>query len=148
VGLFDEADLWHNNARAIHSLLQEHQIPIAYLDCVLNEVFTVLGRRCRGWGISHTFPTLIDQVIQAIPNTAITWLYPLLPHWYSRCLAVMRTTQGQLNLHDALIAVAMQELSFSGLMSFDTGFDRIASINRLGSSDDVDAWLKEQSTLG
>ena len=56
----------------------------------------------------------------------------------------MRESQGQLNFHDPLIVVAMQELGFSALLSFDAGFDEVVSINRLGSTNEVALWLKER----
>ena len=56
----------------------------------------------------------------------------------------MRESQGQLKYHDALIVVAMQELGFSALLSFDAGFDEMASINRLGSTNEVAVWLRER----
>jgi predicted nucleic acid-binding protein len=53
----------------------------------------------------------------------------------------MQDTQGRLNFHDALIAVAMQEWQLSALVSFDTGFDQVPLISRLDSPDQVAAWL-------
>ena len=85
--------------------------------------------------------SLLDQVAQ---ETSITWLYPHVPRWYSRCLGIMRETQGHLSFHDALIVVAMQELGFSALLSFDSGFDEVLSINRLGSTNEVAVWLRER----
>lgn len=143
VSLFDETDLRHFRAREIDVLLRQHQVLVAYLDCVLNELYTVLARRCRERSVSKSFPVLVDQVAQAVPDTVITWLYPRLPGWYSRCLGIMRQTLGQLNFHDSLIVVAMQELGFSALVSFDTGFDQVPWVRRLGSTEAVTAWLNE-----
>ena len=143
VGLFDEADRWHTRAGEIDSLLRQYQVRVSYLDCVLNELFTVLARRCLERGSPEVFSSLLDQVTQAAQETSITWLYPHLPRWYSRCLGIMRETQGHLSFHDALIMVAMQELSFSGVVSFDTGLDQVATVRRLGSVDRVMAWLRE-----
>ena len=144
VGLFDKADRWHTRAREIDSLLLHYQVGVSFLDCVLNELFTVLARRCRERGSPEAFLSLLDQVAQAAQETPITWLYPHVPRWYSRCLGIMRGSQGQLNFHDALIVVAMQELGFSVLLSFDAGFDEVVSINRLGSTNEVALWLKER----
>ena len=118
VGLFDSADVWHRNARQIYLLLQNHQVEIAYFDCdcVLNELFSVLARRCRERGETQGFSALVSRVTQVIPDSAITWLYSYLPDWYGRCLSVMQDSEGRLNFHDALIAVAIQELQFSALV--------------------------------
>jgi hypothetical protein len=37
----------------------------------------------------------------------------------------------------------VQELGFSALVSFDTGFDQVATVKRLGSIDEVAGWLRE-----
>ena len=108
------------------------------------DLFAVLARRSRQTGTAEAFPALTDRALQAIQETTVTWLYPYLPLWYSRCLGIMRETQGHLSFHDALIVVAMQELGFSALLSFDAGFDEVVSINRLGSTNEVALWLKER----
>lgn len=145
VSLFDATDLWHSRAREIDSLLRQNQVRVAYVDCVFNELFTVLARRCRERNVPEAFPALVDQVVQAVPDSAITWLYPRLPGWYSRCLGMMRHTLGRLNFHDALIVVAVQELGLSALVSFDAGFDQVPAVRRLGTPEAVEEWLRENS---
>lgn len=147
VGFFDDTDQWHATAGEIYLLLGQHQVHVSYLDCALNELFTVLARRCRERGKPEVFLSLMDQVTQTVPEAAINWLYPHLPRWYNRCLTLMRETQGRLNFHDALITVAMQELGFSALVSFDTGFDQVTTVRRLGSPADVVAWLRERGII-
>ncbi len=142
VGLFDESDVWHHRARDIYLLLRENHVEVVYLDCVLNELFMVLARRCREQGRIEAFPYFIEQISQIIPDTAISWVYSHLSRWYNRCLGVMQETRGQLNFHDALIAVAIQEMNFAALVSFDAGFDQLPEVNRLDSPDEVLAWLK------
>ena len=144
VSLFDDTDLWYSRASEIRGLLRQNPVAVAYFDCVLNELFAVLARRSRERGTPEAFPALMDRVLQAIPETTVTWLYPYLPLWYGRCQDIMRESQGRLNFHDALIVVAMQELGFSALLSFDAGFDEVASINRLGSTNEVEIWLRER----
>lgn len=143
VGFFDETDRWHTAAGEIYRLLSQHQIEVSYLDCVLNELFTVLARRCRDRRSPEVFSSLLDRVAREVPESAINWLYPRVPRWYNRCLGLMRETHGELNFHDALIVVAIQELGFSALVSFDTGFDQVATVRRLGSTAGVAAWLRE-----
>jgi predicted nucleic acid-binding protein len=55
VGLFDSADIWHRNSLEIYSYLQSHQVRMVYFDCVLNELFSVLARRCRERGQAQNF---------------------------------------------------------------------------------------------
>ena len=134
VGQFDESDLWNSEAIEIRLLLLQNQIDAVYFDCVINELFTVLGRRCRQQNRTQMFSTLVDRVIQTIPDASITWIYHRLPDWYRRCLDIMRTTQCSLNFHDALIVVAMQEMDLTALVSFDVGFDQVPTITRLSST--------------
>ena len=145
VGLFDQSDLWHTRSREIYLLLRQHQIRVYYFDCVLNELFTVLARRCREKARADLLSDLVSQVTRAIPSDEITWVYPYLPVWYNRCLDIFSLTQGQLNFHDSLIVVATQELSISTLVSFDSGFDAVASLNRLGDAEEVKSWLESES---
>ncbi len=141
VGFFDEDDLWHNRAMEIYALLDQSNLSLCHLDCVLNELFTVLARRCRERRRPQMFDVLVEQIHRVIPSSAITWAYPHLPGWYDRCLAIMRETEGLLNFHDCLIVVAGQEFGFSALISFDSGFDMTSTVNRLGSAREVEDWI-------
>jgi hypothetical protein len=38
--------------------------------------------------------------------------------------------------------VAIQEMNFAALVSFNAGFDQLPEVNRLDSPDEVLAWLK------
>ena len=143
VGLFDESDLWHSEATEMRALLRQNGVEASYFDCVINELFTVLSRRCRQRNRAETFSILADQVVQAIPDTAITWTYHRLPGWYGRCLEIIRTTQGSLNFHDALITIAMRAHDLTALVSFDVGFDQVPSITRLSSTTGVATWIRE-----
>ena len=48
-------------------------------------------------------------------------------------MALVRTHGGELNFHDALIALACQEFGIKHIASFDGDFDREAWLKRLGS---------------
>jgi predicted nucleic acid-binding protein len=146
VGFFDEDDLWHDRAMEIYTLIEQRGLVAYYFDCVLNELLSVLARRCRERRRSETFGTMVDRLNQAVPRSAVIWIYTYLPDWFNRCVAMMRDTQGRLNFHDCLIAIATEEFNFSALVSFDTGFDTISTVNRLGSASAVAAWIGATST--
>ena len=42
IALIDEKDKWHSKATAIAKVLEERKWEIIYLDCVMNEVISVL----------------------------------------------------------------------------------------------------------
>lgn len=45
VALVDERDVWHSNAVTLMNALRIKETKAVYLDCVLNEVISVLGGR-------------------------------------------------------------------------------------------------------
>ncbi|MEW6679809.1 MAG: hypothetical protein AB1297_02150 [bacterium] len=47
LALIDEKDKWHPEAKAIVQALKDKKMEIIYLDCVINEVISALGRRLR-----------------------------------------------------------------------------------------------------
>lgn len=143
-GLLDTRDSWHGDAASIQAVLEEEGVPTATPDCVVNEVLSVFARRCREHSATETFPALVQRVTEAIPETAITWLYPHVPHWFGRCVAALQRSAGVLTFHDALMYVAATELGFRAVVSFDACFDRLEGLARLGSADAVRSWLAER----
>lgn len=142
IGLFDPRDTWHESARRIHVVLRELHALTLTPDCVINEVFTVLARRSIERGESGRFPALVDLLTGTIPETSITWLYPHVPRWYAGCVAIMQETAGAVNFHDALLLVAAEEVGYQAIVSFDTNFDRLDRLRRLGTATAVRAWLR------
>ena len=55
------------------------------------------------------------------------------PGLYNRISALVRQSQGRLNFHDALIALACQELEIEMILSFDRDFDEIPWMKRYES---------------
>lgn len=143
IALFDQRDVWHQEAVRVHEVLRDRQAPAITPDCVINEVLTVFSRRCRERGHPDAFAQLAERLLQVVPEEAVTWLYPHVPRWFGRCVTVMRETAGALNFHDALLGVAADELGYRAIVSFDTGFDLLASLKRLDSATATEAWLQE-----
>lgn len=142
IALLDARDVWHRDAAAIHAVLIEHGVGVITPDCVMNEVLTVFARRCRERGQPEAFGALAERLGLAMPDDAITWLYPHLPRWFARCVAVMREAAGAVNFHDALLRVAADEVGYRTIVSFDVGLDRLEGLRRLGSADAVGDWLR------
>lgn len=142
IGLFDPRDTWHSDASRIHAVLAEQHVSTITPDCVINEVLTVFARRCRERGEPHAFAALVDRLTEAIPETAITWLYPHVPRWFVECVKVMRKAVGAMNFHDALLRVAADEVGYQAIVSFDSGFGRLGGPRRLGSATAVKTWLR------
>ncbi len=89
------------------------------------------------------FPQLADRLLEAVPPEAVTWLYPHVPRWFGRCVAMMRETAGVLNFHDAMLGVAADELGYRAVVSFDSGFDMLTALRRLDSAAAARTWFGE-----
>jgi len=76
VALVDESDVW--NAKAIHLLntFEQNNSNLIILDCVANEVISVLGKRMEDKHKSDEFNSVIDRALKYITTR--------LPH-FVRC---------------------------------------------------------------
>ena len=66
-----------------------------------------------------------------IPPTNISWIAGAAQQWFPEVVRLCRESQGALNFHDALIALACQELGVRFLVSFDADFDRLPWLTRM-----------------
>ena len=112
--------------------LRGKEAKAVYLDCVLNEVISVLGRRFEERGRTNEFSAVLKKLKNLVPNRVITWVYPRVPEFYNEILNLIEEYKGKLNFHDALIALAAREMAIEGIVSFDSDFDEIAWLKRLG----------------
>lgn len=72
-----------------------------------------------------------------VPMGTITWLSVETRHLYDQVIALVRNTSGDLNFHDALIALGCRELGVKVMASFDQDFDQIAWLTRVDTPDAV-----------
>ncbi|MBU2578339.1 type II toxin-antitoxin system VapC family toxin [Patescibacteria group bacterium] len=135
--LIDAEDKWHATAVGIRDALKAANAEVFHLDCVINELISVLGRRLIEQKRSDQFIRLINDLEQLVPSDQITWVSPETPRLYPQIIALVRSHGGQLNFHDALIALACQELGIGYIATFDRDFDRISWLSRLGAAGDV-----------
>lgn len=139
VALLDGADRWHPTAVALHSALRDAGARILYLDCMINETIGVLGRRVREQGRTSQFAELLSHLSTLIPETQITWAYPEVPRLYADVLDLVRSSNGELNFHDALIALICRQLSVRYLANFDHDFDQMPWLERIEKPADLQA---------
>ena len=114
-----------------------------FLDCVINETIGVLGRRVREQGRASQFAELLSRLNELIPETRITWVYPEVPRLYADLLDLVRSSDGELNFHDALIALACRQLSVRYLASFDRDFDQVSWLERIERPTDLQTTREE-----
>lgn len=137
VALLDNQDKWHSQARALHAALKAEGVDLVYFDCVLNETISVMARRAEERKHSIEFPSLLDEVLQKVPEDIVTWISADTRRLFQPIVELIRQTKGALNFHDALIALSCRELEIAALVSFDEDFDIVAGVTRVANSDKV-----------
>jgi predicted nucleic acid-binding protein len=131
VALMDERDVWHPKAVTLLNALRTKEAKAVYLDCVLNEVISVLGRRFEERGRTNEFSAVLKKLKILVPERLITWVYPRVPELYNEILNLIDEHNGKLNFHDALIALTSKEMVIENILSFDGDFDEIAWLKRV-----------------
>ena len=137
--LIDEKDIWHDKAVAIKdALLRNNKVVIAVSDCVLTETISILARRIHEKRRSEELETLLNHLLAAYPLESILWLYPLLPAYFEEVVNLVRSSNGELNFNDALIALSCRDRDITYLASFDKDFDSISWLNRVAVPSDLE----------
>ncbi len=146
VALLDDRDTWHGTAVALRDALLETQIQLIYFDCVFNETVGVIGRRTAEQKRPEQFDHLLDRLTAMIPPASITWIGGAVPQWFHEIIRLCRESHGTLNFHDALIALACQNLAVRFLVSFDSDFDHISWLTRIHDTTQVATLARNQTT--
>lgn len=129
VGYFDEDDIWHSKAV---KLIDKKDLESVFLDCILNEVFSVLGRRANERGKADKFNEIVININKNISTDIIIWTYLDIRHYYQPIISLMKEHHGRLNFHDCLIALIAKEKNIKKIISFDQDFDKITWLERIG----------------
>jgi len=129
VALIDKQDKWHTQAKTLLNTL-ENEVEVVYFDCVLNEAISVMARRSEEQKRSSQFSLLLDELRKRVPEEAITWASMNIQSWYGRIIELVQQSEGRINFHDALIALACKELNIPVVASFDGDFDDIPWLKR------------------
>ena len=137
VGLLDPQDLWHARAVALETALRSSGFQAVYFDCVIAETVSIATRRLREKKRFAEIDTLLDQIIANFPPDAITWIGADVPALQADILSLVRSSQGELNFNDALIALACQEREIRRVASFDGDFDQVSWLQRVAEPNDV-----------
>jgi predicted nucleic acid-binding protein len=129
--ILDERDKWHFPALAIRDALQTTDVELIIFDVVVNETISVLARRLHEQGRESQFDLLFNQLDYHVPAHRITWISHETSRFYSEILALIRLHHGELNFHDALLALACRELAIPYIVSFDQDFDKVHWLTRI-----------------
>lgn len=79
----------------------------------------------------------MDQLNALTSQYPLTWILPDVPRLYPEVLELMRTTSGELNFNDALLALVCRERGIPAIASFDADFDQVAWLKRVANPEDV-----------
>jgi predicted nucleic acid-binding protein len=131
LALIDKKDKWHSKASGVAEALRADRWEIIYLDCVLNEVVSVLGKRLEERRDPGSFIALMDKLEDLVPEELIEWLYPDVPELFGDIMRLMKDKEGKLSFHDALMSLFVKEQGLSHIISFDADFDEIPWITRI-----------------
>ncbi len=136
VALINPRDVWHKQAMALRQMLLNTNAELLYFDCVAAEAISVVVRRLHEKGQTAEVQIFLDHLESHIPHASLTWILPDVPRLYSEVLNLIRSSAGELNFNDALIALACRERKISAIVSFDADFDQVPWLKRLADPAD------------
>lgn len=137
VALVDVRDAWHQRAITLRDALLGVNAQLVYFDCVLNETIGVIGRRAEEQRRPEQFAGLLDRLTTLVPEDRITWISVATQRLFQEVVNLCRRHQGKLNFHDALMALAGQELDIRFIVSFDPDFDEVSWLSRIADPNSV-----------
>jgi predicted nucleic acid-binding protein len=126
IGLWDAQDLWHAAAVNLQQSIIAARLELVYFDCVFAEAISTITRRLREKHREAELPSFLDRLSVDLSSEAITWILPDVPRLYRETIALIRSSAGELNFNDGLIALACRERDIKAPASFDRDFDRIS----------------------
>jgi predicted nucleic acid-binding protein len=137
VGLINPRDLWRKQSLDLRQTLLDTGNELLYFDCVVAEAVSAVARRLHEKGRTVEVEALLDRLEAQVVSGDITWILPDVPNLYTDVLALIRSSSGELNFNDALIALACRERGIPAIASFDADFDHVPWLRRLSCSEDV-----------
>jgi predicted nucleic acid-binding protein len=138
VALIDLRDMWRAQALALlDALLDAHVTPV-YFDCVAAEAVSAATRRLREKGRAAEVQAVLERLDAQVSIEVLTWILPDVPDLYPQALDLIRSSSGELNFNDALIALACREREIPAIASFDADFDQVTWLKRIAAPADVD----------
>jgi predicted nucleic acid-binding protein len=137
IGLLDAGDLWHDRATSLKRALQTQGAEIALYDRVVAEALSAMSRRIHEQRCAADLDRLVARVQSECPVDDIVWVYPRVPELYVGVVELVRSSGGELNFNDALIALSCRERSIPAIASFDADFDQVTWLQRIARPEDV-----------
>jgi len=109
----DENDRWHKEAIKFLNEIKGKEVELVYLDCVVNEVITVLCRRfIQKKRSGDEISKMIDELETVFSQENLSFAYPLISEQWTAILEIIKKHRGSLSFHDALIALYAQKVPY------------------------------------
>ena len=137
VGLINPADHWRGQAVALRQSLLDADSELFYFDCVAAEAVSAAVRRLHEKQRQAEVEMLFERLATYVATDAITWIFPDAPRLYASIINLMKSSGGELNFNDALIALACRERNIPAIASFDADFDNVSWLRRLATASDL-----------
>ena len=137
IGLLDPKDVWHEPAIALKQALKAHSADVAVFDCVLAEAISTMARRIHEQRRTADLDRLVARLLADYPTEDILWILPDVPVLYAEIVELVRSSRGELNFNDALIALSCRHRGIPLIASFDRDFDRLSWLQRIAQPNDL-----------
>jgi len=132
VAFMDRKDHHHKKALEIQGKIERVGVELVCMDCVVNEVYSVMARKLIERGMSSEFSEVADLIGDFLKSIDVVSAYRYLPKLHSEVVDLMKRTEGRLNYHDALIALCCRQEEIDKIVSLDSDFDEIEWLERIG----------------
>ena len=128
VALLDEDDVHHMRAVQIVEILRGEGVQVFISDILINEVLSVLAKRCQTKKREGRFPALVSKFQDLIQHYPILQLYELINQFHGALISSMTRCEGILSFHDCLILFFLKEIPKIHLVTFDKGFQKVKGL--------------------
>lgn len=119
IGLLDKKDKWHDQALALSESINEEMM---VSDLVISESVTLAGSRSGGKAGQKLYQFFVDNCrIEYVDEDILR-----------EGMEVFLRYDGKLSLPDSVSVVLMRRKGISRIASFDSDFDRVNGIGRVG----------------
>lgn len=137
IALLAQKDVWHSHAMALQTEMRERHLNPVMFDCVLAETISTLARRLHEKRRRGNLDLLLTTLREGYPSDEVEWLFPEVPMRYAEVIDLIRSSEGELNFNDALIALACRDRAIPLLASFDHDFDAVPWLRRIATPTDL-----------
>jgi len=131
VAFMDKKDRHYKKALEIQGKIEKMGLELVCMDCVVNEVYSVMARKLVERGMSGEFSKVADLIDDFLRSVDVVSAYRYLPKLHFEVVDLMKQTEGRLNYHDALMALCCKREGINKIVSLDSDFDEIEWLERI-----------------